>query len=210
MNTTHIITTFTNNSLVKYSADDAAMTNTYIITTVTFEKLKQKAKKLKKETNISHHEALDIIANNYGKILPKNMHQSIFIWKHIADAHRITKIAEDAISDGFVVLIDSKNDPLCDMKLFIRDMQLKYLCQDLIKELYLQHTDLEEDGISCTQEERLEWFNDDYRTFGFFRLKGDIPSSKKEAWELYFKEFFSGPEASIFQGKAFDSSVGYD
>jgi len=79
------------------------MTTTYIITTVTFEKLKQKAKKLKKEKNIPHHEALDIVANDYGKVPAEirekdQVTQSIFLWKHIADAHNVTRLAEDAIN----------------------------------------------------------------------------------------------------------------
>jgi len=72
------------------------MTTTHIITTVTFEKLKQKAKKLKKEKNIPHHEALDNVANDFGKASAEDnkkyqVSQSIFLWKHIADAHKVTK-----------------------------------------------------------------------------------------------------------------------
>jgi len=186
------------------------MTTTYIIPTITFEKLKQKAKKLKKEKSIPHHEALDIVANDYGKVSPESRlkHQaiqSIFQWKHIVEAHTVTKLAEDAISDGFVVLIDPKDDPHCDTEYFIRDVQLECLCEPMIKELYLQRTDPEEDGHIPDQEELLRWFHDEYDMFGFFRLKGRIPNSKKKAWELYFKEFFFAPEAIIFKGEAFNA-----
>jgi len=189
---------------------------TYIITTVQFEKLKQKAKKLKQEKGIPHHGALDMVASEFGAMASKrhqnhgNVPQTIFLWKHIAEAHKQTKMAEDAISDGFVVLIDSKNDPHCDTEYFAQDMQLECLCEDMIKELYLQRTEPEFDGdeeIIPTQEDLLLWFEEEYGSFGFLRLKKDIPDSKNEAIEIYFKEFFFAPEFIIFKGKAFDMSA---
>jgi|GEM_PF-507659 len=197
---------------------------THIITTVEFEKLKQKAKRLKKEKGILHHEALDMVASEFGAMASKrhqkygNVPQTIFLWKHIAEAHKQTKMAEDAINDGFVVLIDPKNDPHCDTEYFAHDMQLECLCEDMIKELYLQRTEPEFDGdeeIIPTEESLLEWFEDEFSkfqysqySFGFFRLKKDIPDSKDEAIEIYFKEFFFAPEFIVFKGKAFDMSVG--
>jgi len=153
---------------------------------------------------------LDIVANNFGKALAERnkkyrVSQSIFLWKHIADAHKHTKLTEDAMSDGFVILVDEKNDPHCDTDYFVRDVRLEFLCEDLIKELYLQRTEPEEDGIVLDEEELLQCFDDEYYSFGFFRLKGNTPNSRKEAMEIYFKDFFFAPEAIIFKGEAFEA-----
>jgi len=108
------------------------------------------------------------------------------------------------MSNGFVALVDAKNDPHCDTEYFIRDAQLKHLCEDLIKELYLQRTKPEEDGSIPNKQELLQWFHDEYYSFGFFRLKGNTPNSRKDAMETYFKDFFFAPEAIIFKGETFE------
>ena len=111
------------------------MRNTYIITSKFFEQLKQRAKKLKKENNIPHHEALDSIAKSMGENAndPK-----LTIWKQLCEHHKITQRTEDALKNGFVIAIDIKDGIDYSGDLFIEDGTAHALCRDAVYPFYLK------------------------------------------------------------------------
>ena len=101
------------------------MIDTYIITAPDVQKLKQKARKLKRNSELTHTQALDNVAKEIG--LPN--------WKQVTLEHSDTLISEAALKTGVVLAYDAKDAlemPLNDT-LLPRDERLELMCLPSLK-----------------------------------------------------------------------------
>jgi len=96
------------------------------------EKFKQKARKLKKEQGLSHHEALDQVAKEF------HYHH----WHHVIEMATITAPSEIAYHDGLLVAFDIKEAASFDDELFIYDSYAPIFCE---KELWKSYLEIEDE-----------------------------------------------------------------
>lgn len=146
----------------------------FIIASADVEKLKQQARKLKRDTGISHHEALDQVAKAAG----------FNHWHHVSESADAFKSTEDAYRFGVIIAMDVKDamdfrDPTGG---FVEDQFAFALCQrDLLK--YFQDTfgageDEPHEKLADDPEER---FADSLTDQVFFRYTGSKNPATAEA-----------------------------
>ena len=70
-----------------------------IISSTDVEKLKQKARKLRKDSGISHHDALDLVAQSAG----------FNHWHHVSESAKTFKPTEQAYYFGVIIAMDIKD-----------------------------------------------------------------------------------------------------
>ncbi len=178
---------------------------TYYIPTKALEKLKQKARNIKRERNIPHHEALEIVAQEAG----------LQNWHQVTNAVDATKPAERAFTSGCVIAMDMKQgqDFNSDDGIFIEDQFLCFYAQKTLYENFINAVDEyddrnEPDRKRCeihSEDELREWFGDEMDNTMFFRLtKADVDSIK-ELLMLVRERSFWPPRFVWIKGEFFDT-----
>ena len=160
-----------------------------IITSASVEKLKQKARKLKRERSISHHEALDRVA--------KEAHFNH--WHHVAESAKAFEPTERAYYFGVIIALDIKDamdfrDP---NDRFVEDSSAFALCADDIYR-YIREADEDSDMLATDyhyEEDRLEWMEEGLMNFVFFRYTGlTVPGCVDEVVKIVDECSFWPPE----------------
>ena len=176
-----------------------AATKQILVTTKTFEILKQKAKKLKKETGIPHHKALEKIALDSG----------LNNWKKVCLGNEPYKLSEEAYKNGAILAMDIK-DGMESMG--IKDVDLvedSTVIADVIRaDVYLNFINsINEDDPqkrnikeSMSEIEINEWFKEYINGFLFFRINKNS-LSMKQVLGISNRYFFFPPEFIFINGQ---------
>lgn len=160
-----------------------------IITSTAVEKLKQKARKIKKQQGISHHEALDQVAK------AANFNH----WHHVAESAKSFEPTEQAYYFGVIIAMDIKDamdfrDP---SGRFIEDSAAFALCADDIY-TYIREADEDADALADDphyEEDKREWMSEDLMNYAFFRYFGsEIPASIDDVVNIVSECSFWPPE----------------
>ncbi len=174
------------------------MQRIYLIPQEAISRLKQRARRMKREKDIPHHEALEITAKAAG----------FDNWHQVAEAAEKCKPIEDAYRRGFLLAFDPSEVPDTEDE----DSLLKWepyafnLLQDRLFENYasqLDEEDPDERPISETLDpsDLKEYFNDDWGSMYFFRLKhsGQV-ATIEQLLSLVSKHSFWPPHFVFFKG----------
>lgn len=134
-----------------------------IISSASVEKLKQKARKLKKERGIPHHEALDQVAITSG------FHH----WHHVSEFAKAFEPTEQAYYFGVIIAMDIKDamDFRDTSGRFVEDPAAFALCAD---DIYTYIREFDEDCDQVDNDpnyevDKREWMMDELMNFVFFR-----------------------------------------
>lgn len=172
------------------------MRTQFLIPLAAVEKLKQKARRLKKESGIAHHEALDQVAKEAG----------FDHWHHVAESSKAFAPTEHAYHFNVIIALDVKNaedfhDPSGN---FVEDDLAFALCGDDIYEFVRQaeEEDEESDTSDPTYQEDLhEWRMDMMANYTFFRFTPpDLPASVAEVVKRASEHCFWTPEFIWYNG----------
>ena len=173
-----------------------------IVTSVTVEHLKQKARKLKREKGILHTQALDEIAKSDG----------FEQWYQVVEANSRIKPAEVALSSGCVMAFDVKDGMDIDTShgVLNEDPYLEMLTEAQLFDVYANLPD-EYDELNRTLKETLsdmelrEFFESDF-SFMFFRLnETHSQKSLEEVLKLIQQYAFWMPHYVWLQGNLIDT-----
>jgi hypothetical protein len=162
------------------------------------EKLKQKARKIKKEQGISHHEALDQVAKKFG----------FYHWHHVTEMAALTAPIEDAFRNGLIIAYD-RSEADFDTDTFIEineELALKF-CRDELWRIYLEIEDEEDPEFhDLPEEDQREYFNDHLMSLVFFQYTGGkIPKNIEEALKLTNEFSLWNPMYVWIRGKIHDT-----
>ncbi|HHL2168712.1 TPA: hypothetical protein ACQ3YX_001061 [Pseudomonas aeruginosa] len=179
------------------------MQRIFLVSQKAISRLKQRARRLKREKDIPHHEALEITAKTAGF---DNWHQA-------AEAAEKCKPIEDAYFRGFLLAFDPSEVPDTEDE----GPPLRWepyafnLLQDRLFENYASQPD-EEDPDERPISETLdpsdlkEYFSDDWGSMYFFRLKrSDQVTTIEQLLSLVSKHSFWSPRFVFFKGKLADT-----
>ena len=179
------------------------MQRIYLIPQEAISRLKQRARRMKREKDIPHHEALEITAKAAG----------FDNWHQVAEAAERCKPIEDAYHRGFLLAFDPSEVPDTEDE----DSSLKWephafnLLQDRLFENYasqLDEEDPDERPISETLDpsDLQEYFSDDWGSMYFFRLKrSDQVTTIEQLLSLVSKKSFWPPRFVFSEGKLVDT-----
>lgn len=159
------------------------MPDVIVIPSATVERLRRKAKKLKKDTGVSHHDALDLVARDMR--FPD--------WHHVIEAAKATEPSEQAFKAGLVIGVDRKEI-------------------DGVNLSRLTHFTLDEQAIIflLTEYEKRHpkpWTEDDefgaldFEGLAYFRPKGVVPGTLEETLKVCQEDFFWPPWYVRLRGK---------
>lgn len=168
-----------------------------IIPTVAFEKLKQKARKLKRQRNIPHTEALEMVAQ--GISLPN--------WHQVTLHAQSTQVTEAAFKSGLIVALDIKDamEYKFDQDgVFAADDRAHYFCRRDLFEAYKNATDDEGRTLASkySEEELKEDFIDDLNNYYFYRYAPEkLPDTIDEVYRLCRERCFLLPREIWFKGR---------
>lgn len=161
------------------------------ITTKVVELLKQKARKLKVENNISHTQALDDVAQE-----AKFSH-----WHHVCEQHKLVEPTEKAFFSGLLIALDIKDaldfDKSDGLFVFQADDLAAHFCYDDLLREYSESVD--DDGIPLKDlesiEQMIEEFElDEIQNYGILRYTGDVlPASLDDVLRLVRERSFWPP-----------------
>lgn len=157
----------------------------YITPAVVVERLRRKAKRLKKETGVTHQHALDLAAQQTKHF------QS---WHHVIQAAKLTEPSEQAFRHGFVFAMDFKDADLDqeNAPFIVPDNQVAYFVIRDFKKSVKQFS--EEDG----------YFLEELSDFVYFHCKGPAPATLKAALKRISKGFFFPPKLVWLRGEMHD------
>lgn len=144
---------------------------------VAVERLRRKAKSIKKQLGVSHHEALDIVARQ-GQVFPD--------WHHLLEAAKATKITETAFTTGLIVGMDPKQvgfDPPPTTH-FIYDVRIESF---LIDEFMEARSWLKDLPRPWRDEDEFAW--DDMFQHMYFRSINVILETLDDVIQLCFDDF---------------------
>lgn len=172
-----------------------------VISTQNVERMKQKARKLKREKAITHTQALDEVA----KVARFNH------WHEVVQANAHFIQAETALAEGCVLAFDTKDGMDIDTSdgVLIEDHLLEMLTQHQLFEIYGNFID-EEDAQGrplkeiYPDDELRENFVDE-STFMFFRLNDAKDKSLKDVLALTRQYSFWPPYYIWLKGELFDT-----
>ena len=174
------------------------MSSIYFLPAAAFGKLKQVARRLKRDSGITHHEALEQTAkaNGYAN------------WHQVAQLASETQPSEIAYRSGFLLAFDIKDaldNSNLPNELFHVDNFAAYLGESELLDYY-KHSDDEElelghDKLSAAEFEEL--FNESFLgNLFFYRFVGsDLPATVQQAMNLASKYSFFPPYFVWFRGK---------
>lgn len=160
-----------------------------IISATNVEKLKQKARKLKKGSGIPHNEALNQVAKAAG----------FNHWHHVSESAKTFEPTEQAYYFGVIIAMDVKDamdfrDP---SGRFVEDHFAESLCSD---DIYAFVREMDEDGESVDDDHNYEadkqdWMMDELMNFVFFRYTGStIPDTVDEVVNMVRECSFWPPQ----------------
>lgn len=167
-----------------------------LIDSASVEKLKQKARKLKKDSGMPHHQALDATAMDAG----------FAHWHHVSESAKALAPTETAYHFGIIIAMDVKDamDFHDETGSFVEDPHAFALCAD---DLYRNLVDAvdEEDGVQFrekySESELKEWATDDLMNYCFFRYTGNpIPEQIDDVMAHIRKCSFWPPVFIWFKG----------
>ena len=168
---------------------------TKYISTTNLEKLKQQARKLKREQAISHTEALDRVAKSF-----KFNH-----WHDVVMANDRTKPTEDALRNGYLLAFDFKESIDVEKGLLIQDSYAKELIRAELFDIFLSTNDPDDPeqrqfNDSLSENEYDEVFRDSW-DFVYFRLNPTFDhKSLDEVFESISKYSFWMPWMVWYKG----------
>ncbi|QYK05822.1 plasmid-related protein [Shewanella zhangzhouensis] len=173
-----------------------------VISSQNVERLKQLARKLKREQSIPHHQALEIVAINAG----------FNHWKEVTESHSRYLPTETAFLSGVVLAFDLKEASELSVidSALIRDHLLEVFTENSLR-LYHRNLEDEDDNEGRTLGETLSdvELDDDFRHFACFehyRLNPEISlNTVEEVLELARKYSFWPPEFIWIRGKLIDT-----
>jgi len=146
--------------------------------------LRRKAKQIRKETGVPHHEALDIVAREFGHLSD---------WHHVIESAKVTEPAERAHKTGLVIGMDVKEaDDVNVSRLthFVVDEQLYFfVLREYGKEGPVSWDDEDEEARQIAHE------------FVFFRSKRLVPDTLDQAVAIAEKDFFFAPRYLRLKGE---------
>ena len=169
----------------------------------TVSRLKQRARRLKRAKDISHLEALEIVANAVG----------LDNWHQVSEAAKLCQPIQDAYSKGFVLAFDAKEAPDPDDE----DSPLLWeeFAFDLLGSLFFEQyrnqpdeEDLEGRPISEMHDpdDLKQYFNSDWECMYFFRLKDPYQvTTVEQLLSLIHKYTFWPPRFIFAKGKLLDT-----
>lgn len=172
-----------------------------IIKTPDVERLKQKARKLKREKSIPHTQALDEVAKE-----ARFNH-----WHDVVQSNSLIIPAEKAIADGVVMAFDVKDGMDIDTSdgILVEDDLLLFLTQNQLYEIYSNF--IEEDDEQGRKlkdiypEKELKGYFVDECSFMFFRLEPGTVHTLDEVLALARKNSFWPPFYIWIKGEIFDT-----
>lgn len=179
-----------------------------IISSADVEKLKQKARKLKKDSGTPHHEALDQVAHAAG----------FNHWHHVSESAKTFKPTEQAYYFGVIIAMDVKDatdfhDPSGE---FVEDPFAFALCADDIY-AFSREADGDEGAGEDThyEEDKNEWMQDEIMNYVCFRLTGsNVPEHVNDVVTMVRKCSFWPPvfiwHKGVFQESPSDQAVDED
>ncbi|MEE9493042.1 MAG: hypothetical protein V3W04_06650 [Gammaproteobacteria bacterium] len=168
------------------------MRKTIYITPKDTEKLKQKARKLKRAENLSHHEALDSVAKSAG----------FSHWQHVCQSTRL-------LNPTCIFTMEIKEAEGFDRH-FIPDASLSIVCEDdLYKQFVLESDELDIKGRPLKEthprKELCEIFQDIMDGLVFYRASDKLKiTSIEQLFKLVHEQSFWLPNHAWINGKYFD------
>ena len=176
--------------------------NQIIVTSIQIEKFKQKARELKREQQISHTQALDLVAKKCG----------FEHWHQVILCNEPCKASDLAISKGCVLAFDfSESDEIgLEHDLFLYDSYLEFAIKPKMFEMYSNSIDVDDEQNRLNKEtlspDELEHYSEEYASdFRYFRLPENLGKKPlKEIIELIKNEVFWMPMHIWLQGTLVD------
>jgi hypothetical protein len=169
--------------------------------TADFEKFKQAARHLKRDSEITHHEALEqtALANGFQN------------WNQVAQLAKETQPSEIAFRSGFIVAYDIKDaldNSNLPNELFHLDNFATFFGDSKLFECYLNSGNEEDEELKSgyeklSEDELREGFDEGFfGTLFFYRFAGlNLPETVQDAMKLAMKNSFFPPEYLWFRGK---------
>ena len=171
------------------------MAHQLIISSADVEKLKQRARTLKKSESISHAEALDRIAKSAG------FHH----WHHVTEAAKAFAPTEDAYHRGVIIMMEMKGtdgfpDPAGR---FVEDWLAFTLCPEDLYRLMAEERDEDEVPMrdQHSEEELREFVREDSMNYVFYRFEGEsVPRLAEDVVAMVQEFSFWPPEVVWCRG----------
>lgn len=170
------------------------------ISTPALQKLKQRAKNLKRTTTLTHTQALDKAAQ---EIQFKN-------WYHVIDANKAYLPLEHAIKDGCIFMFDYKEaDTVTTSQELIESPMLELLCETVFYAYYTQLRDPDDPQHRklleiYSPDEIAADFRDDYSYVFFYFSNPEKMQTAQNALTYIQSHSFYLPRYIIFKGKVIE------
>lgn len=171
------------------------------ISTKDVERLKQKARELKRSTGITHNVALDEIAKKYG----------FNHWHHVTQSNEPFKLAENSFSKGYVLAFDVKDAfEIESDELLIEDELLRYVVKNSLFVIYSNSIYENDNATESTRtikevyspEKLEENFFDYLNNYKFFRLNESMWNESLTTLPKFLRNYsFWMPEIIWVKGK---------
>lgn len=171
-----------------------------IISSANVEKLKQKARKLKKDNGVPLHEALDQVARATG----------FNHWHHVSESAKAFKPTEQAYYFGVIIAMDVKDSETFhdSSGTFVEDEFAFSLCADDLYEILCESVDDNDVPMrdKYSEDELKEWAQDDIMNYVFYRFTGkDIPERAEDVVDMVRPYSFWPPTLIWLRGAIQDS-----
>jgi hypothetical protein len=173
----------------------------YLISSTNISKLKQKAKSLKKDSNLTHTQALEVVAKQVG----------LDNWHQVTEANKPYQDVEKAKENGFIIIYDTKDaeDFYDEQNRFTRvseDIGLTVCRPELYNGLVNEVDDNDIAFKDKMDNAELEQFYQE--TYGFYDFKlyteSSIPHDINAAVELLSACCFFQPEVIFLKGRMYN------
>jgi hypothetical protein len=166
------------------------------IPTKAVNRLKELAKNLKRQSKLSHTEALDKIAEDHNFVN----------WHHVIELYRPYQYAEHAFKDGCVIAVEWGNEESLSLnEIFIQDELLEVVCEDHLVRWHLgcpnyDDPELRSYGNSLDIVEQQEFLQDSFQPLSWFRINEKFwNKSEVEILDLVHEATFFMPELTIIK-----------
>ena len=161
-------------------------TDIVIIPAAVVDRMRRKAKELKKHTGISHHEALDQVAR---------ADKYFRDWHHLIEHAKATELTEQALNAGFIIGMDRKDADFNHdrLKRFVRDERVASFIRSKFKE---QHPK------PWSDDEEFDW--EEIEELIYFRSNSIVPDTLEAALEICDEDFYFPPRYVRLRGKVID------
>lgn len=178
----------------------------YVVSSITIQKLKQDAKRLKKELGISHTRALEQTAKRVG------FHN----WHQVTQFHKRLLPAETALKSGVILGMDAKEGSDFAGEGWIADPWLALVISSSFRQKLLNSPDPDDEldrmpSETMTDAEFEEWFNDCLGDNVYFRLDPMFfqPQTIDDIVRFHSKQSFWPAWYIWFEGKIFEFENDY-